>query len=653
MKSDKLIKLNFIIAVLSICCHSCFAQAATIFHAPPGSYETSWVGNSFGGNGGPNGYGYWVQEGANAMDVSPDGTVIVGVDWDEAGRCAGLYKNGNTNRVLLKAENLKGGEGAWGWNTGNHAVAFLGDHIYIANTGKKLLKFSWEIGNFDSAKFDTAVDTPDKAIGMAARNQELAILYPKEVEIRSQSDMSVIRSFPIENAKGITIAPDGSLWIIKGESVLRYTDKGQYSGVKVSGLEDPSAVAFDNVGRLIVCDNGARQQVLFYNIHPRPKLVRTFGEKGGIRSGIPGVVTAAKLFALRGAGTDSKGNIYVCMNFGNGPNGNMLLRSYSPEGKLRWQLGCFSFVDTFGFDPDSDGQTVYSRTAVFHLDLKRKTPGTEWSLIGISLDPLKGPNDTRAKYGCSVILRHLDSHRLLYCIGQYAGGYDIYSFDNSKGYLAHLVNQIHENDEWAWYVDKKGGIWNGDGPNKTIRYFPFEGWSKSYTPIYDWNHQRVWPWPKGWQLVRRVMYDTSTDTLYLTGYLDGQNVETWGVAGAAAQRYDGWLKGGMKLRWTIDMPRDGNTDKQGPLTPQSVDIAGNYLFAGMVMPNDGKQLVHVMNLSNGEYVGTFSPGKATGEGWGWEDMPYAIQATKRKDGEYLILVEEDWRGKNILYRWRP
>jgi hypothetical protein len=34
-------------------------------------------------------------------------------------------------------------------------------------------------------------------------------------------------------------------------------------------------------------------------------------------------------------------------------------------------------------------------------------------------------------------------------------------------------------------------------------------------------------------------------------------------------------------------------------------------------------------------------------------MPYAMDAMKRKDGEYLVLVEADWRGKNLLYRWRP
>jgi hypothetical protein len=34
-------------------------------------------------------------------------------------------------------------------------------------------------------------------------------------------------------------------------------------------------------------------------------------------------------------------------------------------------------------------------------------------------------------------------------------------------------------------------------------------------------------------------------------------------------------------------------------------------------------------------------------------MPYSVQALMRNNGEYLVLVEEDWRGKNLLYRWRP
>jgi hypothetical protein len=73
----------------------------------------------------------------------------------------------------------------------------------------------------------------------------------------------------------------------------------------------------------------------------------------------------------------------------------------------------------------------------------------------------------------------------------------------------------------------------------------------------------------------------------------------------------------------------------------------------MVKPDDGVQYTHVLRLSNGRYVGSLAPGPEVGSSAGWQDMPYSVQALKRKNGEYLVLVEEDWRGKNLLYRWRP
>ena len=62
--------------------------AESNFHDPLGHYTTSWVGNSYHGDGGPNGFGYWVQNGADEIEVTPDGTVFAGTDWDEAGRCS-------------------------------------------------------------------------------------------------------------------------------------------------------------------------------------------------------------------------------------------------------------------------------------------------------------------------------------------------------------------------------------------------------------------------------------------------------------------------------------------------------------------------------------------------------------------------------------
>jgi hypothetical protein len=105
-------------------------SAQTNVKPPPGVYRTSWMGNTFGGDGGPNGLGYWVRNGADKIEVAPDGTVFAGMEWDEAGRCAGLYKNGRVNRWLLKApEKNKLADSAWGWGTGNNAVAISGESL--------------------------------------------------------------------------------------------------------------------------------------------------------------------------------------------------------------------------------------------------------------------------------------------------------------------------------------------------------------------------------------------------------------------------------------------------------------------------------------------------------------------------------------------
>jgi hypothetical protein len=131
-------------------------------------------------------------------------------------------------------------------------------------------------------------------------------------------------------------------------------------------------------------------------------------------------------------------------------------------------------------------------------------------------------------------------------------------------------------------------------------------------------------------------------------------IDSWGVTGKTLRRYDGWAKGDRKLRWSIQLPvNPKGTDEGKPLSPQSLTLAGDYFFVGMVKPEDGKQQVHILKTSDGFYVGTMFPGPEVGGNAGWEDMPYAVQALKRKNGEHLVLVEEDWRGKNLLYRWKP
>ena len=143
------------------------AESAAKSIAPPGKYDVCWVGNTFSGNGGPNGFGYWVQNGADEIEVAPNGVVLAGCGWDEAGRCAGLHRDGKVNRVLLKQEDVP--DTAWGWNTGNNALAFDGDEIFIANTGKRLIRFVGSAEDLDSWKPADEVKLPDEPFGAHAK----------------------------------------------------------------------------------------------------------------------------------------------------------------------------------------------------------------------------------------------------------------------------------------------------------------------------------------------------------------------------------------------------------------------------------------------------------------------------------------------------
>jgi hypothetical protein len=629
-----------------------------LFIAPSGSCRTSWVGNSFGGDGGANGFGYWVQNGAAKIAVAPDGTVIAGTDWDEAGRCAGLYKDGKCNRVLLKKE--RGAESAWGWSTGNHAVAVNGGHIFVANTGKRLLRFSWKPGELDSAQFADEVEMPDKAVALNSRGGVLAVGYARRIELRRSSDMGAISGFALnDDVRDLVIAPDQSLWIVAGASILHLKMDGSSAGAAISTVARPTAVAFDNQDRLVICDDGPDQQVKFFDVSGTPTQVATFGDRGGMLAGTPGIAAPLKLFSPRGAGTDKDGNLYIAMGFGGAPVGNLVLRSFTPRGALRWELSSLAFVDTFGFDPDSDGSVIYSRTAAFDLDLTRAKSGSEWSLKAITLDHVNHPEDPRLTAGMTTYMRRLQGRRVLYTIGQYAGGYNIYTFDEPGGYSAREVDRIRakkqDGEQWAWDVALNGDIWQGDAPQRKIRRYPFGGWTADNKPRYDWGNPQTWPCPQDFENVRRIIYRPEGDTLYLFGYLKGQKIDSWGVVGFTCRRYDGWLGGKPQVTWTNQsLPINSKgADDGGPLSASGVCIAGDYLFIGMVKPDDGRQYVHILNLADGSYAGSFKPGDAVGGNAGWEDMPYSVQAIKRKNGEYLILVEEDWRGKNLLYRWTP
>lgn len=650
-----------------------------------GEYDACWIGNTFGGDGGNNGEGYWVQNGADEIEVAPNGLVIAGCDWDEAGRCAGLYKDGKVNRVLLKQEG--GPETAWGWNTGNHALTICGGHIYIANLGKRLIRFDGDPDDLDSWEWKKEVELSGEPVGANANEKYLAVAYKDSIELLDVDGLKVVKRWRAKEGteiQDVLLGPSNDVWMIASGVIYRFSIDS--ADMKASGagafrdVQSPTSIAFDASAKfptLIVCDNGADHQVKFYDVanHGAPKLVKTFGEKGGLYSKTtvdgkvlaPGVDHPLRFYGLHGAGTDAKGNLYVSLGFNGAPVGGLTLRAFDPDGKLSWELANHAFVDTYGFDRESDGSRVYTRTAVLEINPDSANPDLDWKKVATTIDEARytKEQDERPGTAATANVIRLQGKLLYYIIGQYGGGYRFFTFDEEHGgQFARPVGKITaEGETWAWYMDTNGDVWHGDfWENKTIQRIRFKGWEKDenapegeaiYKPIYDTENPDEWPWPDNFDFPRRLAYVPETDTLYVVGYLKGEEVDSWGVCGKTVRRYDDWTKPTRRIAWTARTPVNPDGENGKPLTPEGFAIAGDYLFFGMVKPDEGLQRTYAMDAKTGEVVGFFVPGGAVGVGAGWQDMPFSVDAIQRKDGSYLVMVEEDWRGKNIIYRWRP
>jgi len=335
--------------------------------AVPGGYVTDWLGNTFEGAG-PNGQGRWVQNMVDEAEVSPDGTVFTASVWDEAGRCTGLYKDGSTNEKLIAQYNGKGGHKAWGWGTGGNAVAVWGERFYLVNTEGDLMRFRWKPGDIQSAEYLDEVKC-GKAAALAAREETLVVIGEDgQIQLRGAADLKERGRFPLPDAKEVAIAPDGSLWFIVGARIVHRGTDGKELPGEIADAVKPANLAFSPQGQLVVCEDGPRQQVLFYDMGAAPRPAGRFGQEGGLRAGTPGRFAPDKLYGLRGANRDKSGNLYVALCLGPYQGGGTAIRAFDPQGKVLWDLQSHAFVDAYSFDPASDGQEIYGADEILKSD---------------------------------------------------------------------------------------------------------------------------------------------------------------------------------------------------------------------------------------------------------------------------------------------
>jgi len=554
------------------------------------NYTVSWVGNSF-----PGANNKWVQNFFIHTQVQPDGTVNTWSHWDEGGRRFGVYK----------------------------------DSDVIGNTNVN----------------PNSLQTRDKA----GRVWKLEVEYtdPKHQE-----------------------------WEFVPK---RINCDGK--AVTFPELSQPMALALANDGSLMVADSGTgpRQQVLFYDVTDpnQPKLVKTFGERGGIGAGVPGQITPTKFWGIRGLGMDAAGNLYVAMS-----EQGTVLRSFTPGGKVRWKLHGEFFCDVACADPSDDAATVWGIQERYTMDWAQ-SPGRDSKWVSYTLDRHKYPNDPRGlmhvkqqgEHGLtSPQIVYLKGRRFLFVGGMFASNFiNIFRFDGEVAIPSGLVLQWGNNlyrTDLKWPPNKPTGrtsIWrdlNGDGDYQANEFVPntdhvkpgpfwvdqkgniwmaygffrydFQGLDAKGNPIYTADKVTVLDKPKGVNKVARVCYLDDTDTLVVA--------EEGGDMRHISRVFvcKGYLAGN---RETVSFVPGAGQEAA------CVTAAGDYAFTGG-WKERGR--IRVNRLSDGAEVGVFDPGPTVGGvgNTGWIDLLTGITAFKRSTGEYLVFVEENYKGKSLIYRWK-
>jgi hypothetical protein len=693
---------NLILLAVSVVVAGEPAHAGDPPKVTPLRYTTSWVGNTFGG--GPR----WVQNAAESMQVLADGTLIVGSFWDEGGREVGLYRGGDVVGQLPDTHMRAG-----------FAVAANDRYVFYAHTcgleNQPVAKAGEALHEKPNCYFGVSRYTPggqhapfaggqtrfrnmltfreapdDHALiprGVAAAAGVLFVADTAFDTIRviDPETMESLREFPAPRPGRIAIDASGDLWVIceGGKRVAWYWSDGRprLEALPLPADSMPSGLGFDRTGRLLVCDNGPRQQVHAFDIgQTPPRLVESLGEESGMFAGPqPGKAGAWRFAGPTGAGCDAAGNLYVSCNI---PRGGTVLRAFSPRRELLWELLGLEFVDVADADRGSDGREVFTADERYRFD-PDAPPGKGWRWEAHTLDPHRYPHDLRMRFPalqCGTSVRTLGGKQFLCQRGMWQGLLGIFRVTGNLAVPSVVLSSgpIKTDDGWSPPGQPESGRWlwrdaDGDGQMEPGEYVPTTGpdgeyWASNVDSAGDiWQAGResgIWRWrfegldahdnprydprpehvamPGPFTDLLRTEYVPETDTMYLSGQTKDRPISggEWGTAGTVIIRHDDWSKT-PRRRYRIDLPYVA--DRQFIV---SIAYAGELAFAV-----DCKSAqVFVYSLRDGSAVGSMKPGPEVHGESGWVDFRDAIRAVRRKDGRYLVFVEEDFKGKSLVYR---
>lgn len=182
-------------------------------------------------------------------------------------------------------------------------------------------------------------------------------------------------------------------------------------------------------------------------------------------------------------------------------------------------------------------------------------------------------------------------------------------------------------------MDKKGNILMAYG---FFRY-DFQGLDPKGNPIYTADKITVLEPPDGVKKVAHVCYLDESDTLVVAD--EGSDMRHIGRVFVCK----GYLGGNRKA---VSFESGAGKEAACVAAASEYALTGGWKERGRI---------HVNRISDGAKVGVFDPGSTVGgvENTGWIDILTGITASRRTNGEYLVFVEEDYKAKVLLYRWKP
>ncbi|KXU85914.1 hypothetical protein CR51_39525 [Caballeronia megalochromosomata] len=560
---------------------------------------------------------------------------------------------------------------------------------------------------------DTVPAGTDAGIrGLAANDSELFVAdqFANRIIVFDAASMRRKRAFDVASPGRIALDPDGSLWVITGaltgqKAIRHYSAAGASLGGApvLPGAAIPADIALSAAGDLYIADIGPAQQILAYKRRAASTLqaATPIGTLNGVNHTPAGAIDAGRLNFVTGIGFDAAGNLYVGQN-GEGPRplnsasvgiGAVLQAFKGTTRSLLWELDGLVFVDGAAIDPGAP-DTIYTGSKIFTMDWT-KPPGKQWTYTASTVDRFTYPDDPELHIGRGVrgepMVRRLNGNRpYLYTLDPYSHELYVHRFDAAHGSTAipsgmfaqaSIAGGFPSNQpaygEWMWrdadgdgrlgkneftgnpstgstvgnsfmWVDSAGAVWFGT-PTSGIRQMPVQGFDAIGNPVYSYAASRTFAMPSPFTRIGRVLYVAETDTMYVSGFTQTipYDAARWKEAGPTLARYDNWSTGAPVMTYAISLP--WNTASTPPVTTVGVAAAGDYLFVAELYT----QKVDVYDARTGAPVGFMTPGANVGGTSGQVDVELGISATRRPNGEYVVLLEDDARAKILMYQWTP